>query len=86
MQRKRKLTPQWQVVGVRDFNGDWHADVLWFNGTTGSLSESLLDGNGNVIGIPYLSRTCGPGCYSSNAKSTAPAPGAAGRRGTSRAN
>jgi hypothetical protein len=39
--------PQWQVVGVGDFNGDGHADVLWFNGTTGVLSEWLLDGQGN---------------------------------------
>ncbi len=55
--------PQWQVVGVGDFNGDGHADVLWFNGNTGALSEWLLDGQGNVIGNPVLSWICGPGCY-----------------------
>ncbi|HKF68405.1 MAG TPA: N,N-dimethylformamidase beta subunit family domain-containing protein, partial [Vicinamibacterales bacterium] len=42
-------SPPWQVVGVGDFNGDGHADVLWFNASTGQLSEWLLDGQGNVI-------------------------------------
>jgi hypothetical protein len=55
--------PQWQVVGVGDFNGDGHADVLWFNANTGVLSEWLLDGHGNVIGTPNLSMTCASGCY-----------------------
>jgi hypothetical protein len=55
-------SPQWQVVGVGDFNGDGHADVLWFNASTGQLSEWLLDGQGNVIATPILSRTCGSGC------------------------
>jgi hypothetical protein len=72
--------PQWQVAGVGDFNGDGHADVLWFNTTTGVLCEWLLDGHGNVIGNLGLSMTCGPGCYSSSAKAIAPAPANAGQR------
>jgi hypothetical protein len=55
-------SPPWQVVGVGDFNGDGHADVLWFNANSGALVEWLLDGQGNVIGGPPLSVTCGPGC------------------------
>jgi hypothetical protein len=54
--------PQWQVVGVGDFNGGGHADVLWFNANNGELSEWLLDGQGNVIATPILSRTCGSRC------------------------
>src|SRR5262249_32972856 len=54
--------PEWQVVGVGDFNGDSYADVLWFNASTGQLSEWLLDGQGNVLATPILSRTCGAGC------------------------
>jgi hypothetical protein len=50
------------VVGVRDFNGDGYADVLWFNANSGQLSEWLLDGQGNVIATPSLSMTCGSGC------------------------
>jgi hypothetical protein len=47
---------------VGDFNGDGHADVLWFNTSTGQLSEWLLDGQGNVLANPILSMTCGSGC------------------------
>jgi hypothetical protein len=42
-------SPPWKVVGVGDFNGDGHADVLWFNSNTGALGYWLLDGQGNVI-------------------------------------
>jgi hypothetical protein len=72
--------PQWQVVGVGDFTGDGHADVLWFNANTGTLSEWLLDGQGNVIGTPGLSMACGPGCYSSTARPMITAPPSAGQR------
>jgi hypothetical protein len=54
--------PQWQVVGVGDFNGDGYADVLWFNASSGALVEWLLDGQGNVIATPIVSGTCGAGC------------------------
>jgi len=55
-------SPPWQVLGVGDFNGDGHADVLWFNANTGTLAEWLLDGQGHVIAAPNLSLTCGSGC------------------------
>src|SRR5215475_13726345 len=55
-------SPPWQPVGVGDFNGDGHADVLWLDASSGALVEWLLDGQGNVIAIPVLSWTCGPGC------------------------
>jgi hypothetical protein len=46
--------PQWQVVGVGDFNGDGFADVLWFNANSRELSPWLLDGQGNVTANPAL--------------------------------
>ena len=52
----------WQAVGVGDFNGDRHADVLWFNADTGELAGWLLDGQGNVMAPQFLSLTCGAGC------------------------
>jgi hypothetical protein len=55
-------SPQWRVLGVGDFNGDGHADVLWFNADTGTLAEWLLDGQGNVMAGVNLSLTCGAGC------------------------
>jgi hypothetical protein len=48
------LVPEPLVVGVGDFNGDGHADVLWFNASTGALGYWLLDGQGNVIATPIL--------------------------------
>jgi hypothetical protein len=42
-------SPPWQVVGVGDFNGDGHADVLWFNTDTGALDVWPLDGQGNLV-------------------------------------
>src|SRR5215831_9689330 len=57
-----ECSPPWQVVGVGDFNGDGHADVLWFNANTGQLGAWLLDGQGNVTAPQFLSQTCGAGC------------------------
>jgi hypothetical protein len=48
-------SPPWQIVGVGDFNGDGHADVLWFNASTGQLGYWLLDGQGNVLATSILS-------------------------------
>jgi len=36
------------------------ADVLWFNATTGELSDWLLDGHGHVMAAPNLSLTAAP--------------------------
>src|SRR5215475_2318160 len=55
-------SPPWRVVGVGDFNGDGFADVLWLNASSGALGAWLLDGQGNVMAMPFLSWTCGPGC------------------------
>src|SRR5215468_5367166 len=55
-------SPPWRVVGVGDFNGDLHADVLWFNANTGELGVWLLNGQGNVTAASILSLTCGAGC------------------------
>jgi hypothetical protein len=48
-------------VGVGNFDGDGHADVLWFNANTGVPVEWLLDGRGNVIATPGLSMSAVPG-------------------------
>ena len=31
----------WKIIGVGDFNGDGHSDILWRNTTTGTLSDWL---------------------------------------------
>jgi hypothetical protein len=46
----------WEVKGTGDFNRDGHTDILWHNGSTGSLSVWYLQGT-NVVGNPTLSRT-----------------------------
>jgi hypothetical protein len=37
-------SPQWQLVNVRDYNGDGKADFLWRNYTTGENAIWLLNG------------------------------------------
>jgi hypothetical protein len=48
----------WQVVGVRDFNGDGKADTLWRNINTGENVIWLMDGTSMLAGsapIPTVS-------------------------------
>src|SRR4029077_19325338 len=35
----------WSVVGIGDFNGNGDTDILWRQGTTGSLVEWLMNGS-----------------------------------------
>jgi hypothetical protein len=52
------------IVGVGDFNGDAHADILWQNLSTGEVYAWLLDGRAEVIGHLTFVWKCGPneGC------------------------
>ena len=54
------------VVGVGDFNGDSHNDVLWYDPASGALTAWLLDGHAHVAGTLALSWHCDPatGCPS----------------------
>jgi hypothetical protein len=52
------LDSNWQVVGVRDFNGDGKADILWRNMSTGENVIWLMDGTSMLAGsapIPTVS-------------------------------
>jgi hypothetical protein len=48
----------WKPVGVGDVNGDGHADLMWFNASTGGVSAWVLNGAGHVSAIQKLDRTC----------------------------
>jgi hypothetical protein len=39
----------WQVMGVADFNADHHADLLWWQRTTGNIGVWYIDANAHVI-------------------------------------
>jgi O-glycosyl hydrolase len=45
--------PEWQVVGIGDFNGDRTSDVLWHNVNTGAYGEWLM-AHGQVGGLVDL--------------------------------
>jgi hypothetical protein len=57
---------QWQPIGIGDVNGDGHADVTWYNRTTGVVSTWLLNGAGTVMGAQNLDWHCdaASGCAS----------------------
>jgi hypothetical protein len=40
----------WQVVAVRDFNGDGKADILWRNMSTGENAIWLMEGTSMLTG------------------------------------
>ena len=56
----------WQPIGIGDLNGDGHADVTWYNRTTGVVSTWLLNGTGTVTGTQELTWPCdaASGCAS----------------------
>jgi hypothetical protein len=57
---------QWQPIGIGDLNGDGHADVTWYDRTTGVVSSWLLNGAGTVMGKQDLTWHCdvASGCAS----------------------
>jgi hypothetical protein len=44
----------WTLVGVGDYNGDGHLDILWNDRFTGQVAAWLLDGAGGVTGTATL--------------------------------
>jgi Tol biopolymer transport system component len=57
----------WSPRGVADINGDGHADVTWWNPSSGQVAAWLLNGSGTVTGSQILSQRCGAanGCSAS---------------------
>ena len=49
----------WKIVGVADFNGDGHPDILWQHQTTGTLSAWMMNGT-NLVSLA----TVNPGMVS----------------------
>jgi hypothetical protein len=49
---------EWQVAGVGDVNGDGQADVIWRNGTNGTVAVWLMNGMTIAsVGIPGSAST-----------------------------
>jgi hypothetical protein len=56
--------PEWQIIGIGNFDGDGIDDLFWYDTKTGKVDVGMLDGSGGVTGSQWLAKVCGPsdGC------------------------
>ncbi len=50
----QSIDPLWKVVGVADFNGDGHPDLLWQHQTLGAVAAWYLNGATHIGGATIL--------------------------------
>jgi VCBS repeat protein len=49
----------WKPLAMVDMDRDDHLDIVWYDASSGVVSEWLLDGSGGRTGIQNLTNTCG---------------------------
>jgi hypothetical protein len=61
--------PGWTVIGLADFNGDGHPDLIWQNPSTGQVFASYMGGplGSNFLGAAFLANPGMPG-WTANAR------------------